>query len=52
MLDFTLTFGKYQGRNIRSMCSIEEANYLNWIVNRKLVPRWKQEIILAHLAGK
>jgi uncharacterized protein (DUF3820 family) len=37
-------WGKYQGRKIKFMTSVEEAKYLHWVVGSKFWPKMKKEI--------
>ena len=40
-----IPFGKHKGRLIRSMCSVEETNYLRWLLQSKFGSfELKQEI--------
>lgn len=48
--DFVLYFGKYKGRNIKSMLSNrEEREYLIWIHGLETTKDWQRRIINQHL---
>lgn len=42
-------FGKYQGREISSMVSNDEVNYLNWAVSNSIFNKKLTEAAIAHL---
>ena len=48
--DFVLYFGKYRGRNIKSMLGAkDEREYLVWLTTLENTKDWQKKIILQHI---
>ena len=48
--DFVIYFGKYKGRNIKSMMETkEEREYLLWLTTLDNIKDWQKKIILQHI---
>ncbi len=48
--DFTLYFGKFKGRNIKSMLDLkEERDYLTWLYSGTILKDSQKKIIALHL---
>jgi len=48
--DFVLYFGKYKGRNVKSMLqSKDEREYLVWVYSLETTKDWQKKIISKHL---
>jgi hypothetical protein len=48
--DFVLYFGKYKGRNVKSMLqSKDEREYLVWVYSLETTKDWQKRIISKHI---
>ncbi len=48
--DFVIYFGKYKGRNVKSMLTTkDERQYLLWLTTLENTKDWQKKIILQHI---